>query len=116
MKAKKIEEISVILRRFKTEEYPFYIMANPFANRWKPLIFAEILREFPAILWADASVIFLNGTVLEPVRKKICQGDLFPAVRFSAASRSVLATTNPLMYSYCFASNYSNSSEKKFSQ
>lgn len=78
----------VSVRRFQFENYPNYVKKNLFAYHWKPLIALEILQEFPAMIWADASIVFLNVSFLETVKKRINENQLYPTVLFLWAGHS----------------------------
>jgi hypothetical protein len=54
-------------RAFNFSQYPTYV-ANLFEYRWKPLVIAEALVDFGAILWMDSSTVFRNNNSMQVVK------------------------------------------------
>ncbi|CAI5446805.1 unnamed protein product [Caenorhabditis angaria] len=51
---------NVEIRQFKFSKYPQFV-EQLLTYRWKPLIIAEVLREYPNIWWMDAHIILIGG-------------------------------------------------------
>lgn len=104
------------LRQFNFQKYPDYV-GHLNKYRFKPLIVAEILRDYPSIIWLDSSIVirknftqcFDSGTVTvicfllgytEDIIIVLASPEMFPVSLLSFSGHSIHAVTDPQMFQY----------------
>ncbi|KAI0238690.1 hypothetical protein LSAT2_010574 [Lamellibrachia satsuma] len=87
---------NVEYRKFNMTAYPTFVK-NLVLYAWKPLIIQEVLRQYPAVFWMDASFRWMTPNMTQLYQRAI-DSDGF--VLFGRTIHSNYAVTHPGMYAY----------------
>ncbi|KAK2190818.1 hypothetical protein NP493_67g03017 [Ridgeia piscesae] len=88
---------SVKLRKFGNSAYPTYVTKHLRCYAFKLLIIQEILREFPGLMWLDASVRLL-GSNFSAAFAKAVENDGFEMI--NKGINEIFTVTHPALYEF----------------
>lgn len=97
--------IIVEIRRFPFEKYPDYVK-DLHQFRWKPLVIADMLKQFHSIWWMDSAILVYKPlSFYYPKIRKECDQEIesccqYPWTFLGTAGHGIFSATDNRMYNY----------------